>query len=90
MEGLLWFLFLGVFFYLMMRFGCGAHMVHGQQGAGAELAAPKQTDPVCGMKVGPESGYGRMLGGRLYVFCSKQCLEQFDAAPERFLGKEAS
>lgn len=29
MEGLLTLLFYAALFYLMMRFGCGAHMVHG-------------------------------------------------------------
>lgn len=29
MEGLLWFLIFGGLFYVMMRYGCGAHMVHG-------------------------------------------------------------
>ena len=32
MEGLLWFLIFGGLFYLMMRYGCGAHMVHGHSG----------------------------------------------------------
>ena len=32
MGGILWLLVFAVFFYLMMRFGCGAHMVHGGHG----------------------------------------------------------
>jgi len=32
MDRLLSFLLFAVFFYLMMRFGCGAHMVHGNHG----------------------------------------------------------
>jgi hypothetical protein len=36
MGGILWLLVFAVFFYLMMRFGCGAHMVHGGHGAGSE------------------------------------------------------
>jgi hypothetical protein len=28
MEGLLWLLIWAALFYFMMRFGCGAHMVH--------------------------------------------------------------
>ena len=32
MEGLFSFLLFAVFFYLMMRFGCGAHMGHGGHG----------------------------------------------------------
>ena len=39
MGGILWLLMIAVFFYFMMRFGCGAHMVHGGHGghdAGSE------------------------------------------------------
>ena len=32
MEGLFSFLLFAGFFYLMMRFGCGAHMIHGSHG----------------------------------------------------------
>jgi len=32
MEGILWLLVFAGFFYFMMRFGCGAHMVHGGHG----------------------------------------------------------
>jgi hypothetical protein len=32
MDRLLSFLVFAAFFYLMMRFGCGAHMVHGHHG----------------------------------------------------------
>lgn len=35
MEGLLWLLVFGALFYFMMRYGCGAHMVHGHGGHGA-------------------------------------------------------
>lgn len=34
MEGLLSLLILAVLFYAMMRWGCGAHMVHGHGGHG--------------------------------------------------------
>jgi YHS domain-containing protein len=32
MGGILWLLMIAALFYLMMRFGCGAHMVHGGHG----------------------------------------------------------
>ena len=35
MEGLIGLLVFGVLFYLMMRFGCGAHMTHGHGHGGA-------------------------------------------------------
>jgi hypothetical protein len=31
MEGLITLLLFAAFFYFMMRFGCGSHMVHGNQ-----------------------------------------------------------
>ena len=90
MEGLLSLLMFAAFFYFMMRFGCGAHMVHGGHGSHGghggndprESAAAK--DPVCGMTVPPEEGYGRMHQGRQYRFCSRKCLDQFDAEPDRY------
>lgn len=36
MNGLLSLLLFAGFFYLMMRFGCGAHMVHGHAGHGSD------------------------------------------------------
>lgn len=94
MEGLLWLLMWAAFFYFMMRFGCGSHMVHGHgrhgtgghgsHGPGDDGDAQYRvsaTDPVCGMEVAPDSGYGRTYKGREYRFCSRQCLDQFDNNP---------
>jgi len=78
-------LFAGVF-YLMMRFGCGAHMVHGGHGGHGNHGSGKEThtDPVCGMVVDMNEGYGKMYEGRLYRFCSRNCLDKFEADPEKF------
>ena len=90
MEGVLWLLFYAAFFYFMMRYGCGAHMVHGGHGghagheAGHETEAGSTKDPVCGMDVTPDAGYGRAYQGRQYRFCSRSCLDRFDAEPSRF------
>ena len=83
MDGLFTFLFFAVIFYLMMRWGCGAHMVHGHGGHGA--SDKPAVDPVCGMDVAPDKGYGRMYEGRLYRFCTRNCLDKFDAEPQRYL-----
>lgn len=83
MEGLISLLLFAAFFYLMMRFGCGAHMVHGH--GGGRDAGARHKDPVCGMDVDPEQGYGKMHEGALYRFCSRQCLDAFEAEPARFL-----
>lgn len=92
MNGLLSLLLFAVFFYLMMRFGCGAHMVHGShaahehEGHGGGAAEEGSTkDPVCGMPVAPGQGYTKNHEGRLLHFCSRKCLDKFEAVPQRYL-----
>lgn len=91
MEGLFSLLLFAGLFFLMMRFGCGAHMVHGGHGQ-HDAASGNDTDPVCGMQVPAGSGYAKMHHGVLYRFCSRSCLDKFDADPQQYLekGKEAS
>lgn len=86
MEGFLSLLLFAGLFFLMMRFGCGAHVIHGSHGKGGKTAemANDHVDPVCGMSVDPESGYGKMHGGRLYRFCSRNCLDKFETEPARY------
>jgi Cu+-exporting ATPase len=44
-------------------------------------------DPVCGMDVAPDKSAGSLdHGGRTYHFCSRHCLEEFRAEPDRYLG----
>jgi YHS domain-containing protein len=91
MEGLFSLLLFAGFFYLMMRFGCGAHMVHGQGGGhgghepGSDGAVGSAMDPVCGMPVVADQGYTKMHQGRQYRFCSRACLDKFEADPARYL-----
>lgn len=86
MEGFLSFLFFAGFFYLMMRFGCGAHMMHGQHGTKDDKSST-HIDPVCGKDVPPSEGYGKMHADQLYRFCSRDCLDTFDAGPDRYTTK---
>ena len=89
MDGLLTFLIFAALFYFMMRVGCGAHLVRGRGGKGGDPGgsdADKHVDPVCGELVPTNEGYGKMHSGRLYRFCSRQCLDAFDAEPERYMG----
>lgn len=83
MEGLISFLLFAGLFYVMMRFGCGAHMIHGH--GGGHGTASKHKDPVCGKDVDPQQGYGKMHEGVLYRFCSRRCLDAFEADPGRYL-----
>ena len=127
MSGLLWLLLFAAFFFLMMRFGCGAHMAHGghggreghagmggQGGPSTEYTCPMHPDvrqpgpgtcpkcgmtlepvaatpsgptkdPVCGMPVEPGKGYTENHEGREYRFCSRKCLDKFDAGPQRYV-----
>jgi YHS domain-containing protein len=84
-------LFAGLFF-LMMRFGCGAHIGHGGHHGGHRDhdgdASPNSTDPVCGMHVDAGNGYAKTLRGIQYRFCSRDCLDKFDAAPDKYLGQQ--
>ena len=82
----------GGLFFLMMRYGCGAHIMggHGRHGKGAETAGGQAKDPVCGMAVDREkstaaSGYR----GQTYHFCSTACRDKFEQAPEKYAGASA-
>ena len=101
MAGLLWLLLWAGLFVVMMRFGCGAHMAHGNRGGqvghdahtgnrqpdagAADLARVDEVDPVCGMPVPSDTGYVKPFQGRMLRFCSRRCLDTFEAAPERYL-----
>ncbi len=86
MEGLLSLLIFAGLFYVMMRFGCGAHMIHGKNDSHVgKSGTTKYIDPVCGMEVDVEQGYGKMHEGNLYRFCSRNCLEKFDADPGPYI-----
>ena len=90
MDGLLTFLIFAGLFFLMMRFGCGSHMTRGRaanRGA-AGPDADKHIDPVCGEVVPTHEGYGKMHANRLYRFCSRQCLDAFEAEPQRYIGQQ--
>ncbi|HEX6005528.1 MAG TPA: heavy metal translocating P-type ATPase [Burkholderiales bacterium] len=49
-------------------------------------AAKPATDPVCGMKVDPQSAADTVVHhGTPYYFCSKHCAERFRADPAKYL-----
>ena len=82
-------LFAGLF-YFMMRVGCGSHAVHGHHHAGHSGVTGAAKDPVCGMEVEQGRGYSEVFAGREYRFCSRKCLDKFDAEPKRFASGAAS
>ncbi len=85
MEGLLSLLLFAGFFFLMMRFGCGAHMAHGGHGNHGDDQPEKHVDPVCGKEVDMNEGYGKMHEKKLYRFCSRDCLDSFENQPEQYI-----
>lgn len=91
MRGLLTLLMYAGFFYLMMRYGCGAHMIHGHGNHGHEghgdsgVNDGSTKDPVCGMSVEQGQGYTKNQEGRVLHFCSRKCLDSFESDPKRYL-----
>ena len=100
MESLLYFAFLAGLIFLMMRFGCGAHIMghdHGRTKRSSDGAAgsaetlrwiPPETDfdPVCGKTVRTDRARSSVHDGTVYYFCSRECREIFEAAPEQHIG----
>jgi YHS domain-containing protein len=103
METLLYFLFWVGLFFLMMRFGCGGHVMghgHGQHdghrndrsSARERLRwVPPETDidPVCGKAVHTDKAKSVVHDGTVYYFCSAECRERFEAAPQLYVGRNA-
>ena len=78
-------LFWGLLIFLMMRFGCGAHMM-GRHRHGGHGGSGGEKDPVCGMDVDPEKAAGASVhAGKTYYFCSTSCRDQFEREPQKYL-----
>ncbi len=44
------------------------------------------TDPVCGMKIDPDTAFSKIEhGGRIIYFCSKMCEEEFKKNPKKYV-----
>jgi YHS domain-containing protein len=46
----------------------------------------RDTDPVCGKTVRTENAKPSVHDGKVYFFCSRDCREIFEAAPDIYLG----
>ena len=97
MQSLLYFLLWAGLIVLMMRLGCGAHVMgHGHGGSKPEgepspssgnagWAPPAQDlDPVCGMTVETANAKSSVYAGHVYYFCSPSCREKFEASPTAY------
>jgi Cu+-exporting ATPase len=71
----------------------GAHVVAGHQEHHVHDTATVDkpyTDPVCGMKVGPNPEKEVEFGGQTYHFCSNRCMDKFRADPQAYIGPKAA
>lgn len=95
LKSVLWFLAWGGVFFVMMRYGCGAHMMGGHGGHshgnhGDAEPGGEVKDPVCGMIVDPKSpAAAAVRGGNTYYFCSTTCRDKFEQAPDKYAGAAA-
>lgn len=93
-QAVLYFLFWAGLFALMMRFGCGSHVMGHGHDHGAEdrsrsedansTAASQAIDPVCGKTVSVGEGKSTLYQGQPYYFCSSACRDRFEASPDRY------
>ena len=89
MSSVLYYLAIAAVFFVMMRFGCGAHVMgHGHKAHPDREPDPppaKARDPVCGMLVEVATAKSAMYRGRPYWFCSAEHRDQFEADPARYV-----
>ena len=99
MQALLYFLLWGAFFFVMMRFGCGAHVMghrHGHTGVAQDtalspgsVAVPaKAIDPVCGMNIEIAGARTAVHARKVYYFCSQSCREKFESSSQSYLTRD--
>jgi len=62
-----------------------AHVGDGMPPPDQTTDAKPFTDPVCGMRVGPNPEREIRHEGEVYHFCSAKCMDKFRAAPESYL-----
>ena len=97
MSIMFYFLVWGAIIFVMMRFGCGAHVMghgHRHDGATSDVSpllgsarwAPpgKAVDPVCGMTVEPARSKSTVHDGHVVYFCSQVCREKFELSPQAY------
>lgn len=85
LKSLGWLLLWGAAFFVMMRFGCGAHGAGGHGGHG-RAGGGGTRDPVCGMEVKPHNAAVSFAhGGQTYYFCSADCRDRFAREPDKYL-----
>ena len=65
---------------------CGMSQKSDVSGGSAVMAGGEDaTDPVCGMKVSSRESLHSEFHGTKYHFCSAQCQEKFEKAPDKYI-----
>jgi len=91
-------------FFVMMRFGCGTLLTGRTQKNASEydplatmetpelrwVPAEKDTDPVCKKTIATSTAKSCVHEGKVYYFCSRDCREIFEAAPDMYVGTGAT
>ena len=97
LQNVLYFAIWAGFIFLMMRYGCGAHVMgHGHHHGGTSsddhadsdmrwLPPARAVDPVCGMTVQTAGAKSTVHDGHVYYFCSQSCRAKFEAAPPSYV-----
>ena len=100
MEALFYFAFFAGLIFLMTRSGCGAHVTGHGHGDGQSqnksgragdpeirwIPPNRDTDPVCGKTVETDKAKPSVYDGNVFYFCSRECREVFEAAPDLYVG----
>jgi YHS domain-containing protein len=97
LGNVLYFVILAGLFFVMMRFGCGGHIMghshqHGGTGSKGQgdgnlrwVAPDKAIDPVCGMTVQTAGAKSAVYDGHVYYFCSQDCRAKFEGTPASYV-----
>jgi len=65
------------------------HSANGQSSDLKWIAPAQDVDPVCGKTVSTDNAKASVHDGMVYYFCSRECREMFEAAPEQYVGSQA-
>lgn len=104
MGTLLSFLLWAGIIFLVMRLGLGSHLMGQERSRLRNPIGPnrgdspgllwvppaKDVDPVCGKTVTTERAKPSVYAGHVYYFCSRECREVFEAAPDLYVGGGAA
>ncbi len=91
MEGLTALLLFSGLFYVLMRFACGADVVHRRRSPeSGQYYDASNLDPVCCRPVELRAELATVYHGKLYRFCSQDCLEILEGGPDRYMSTAQS